>query len=56
MKGFKYAKTIAKIQASAVFHIRDIRRNVLPMFYLDMYGYAMLVLIRMGTNKANENQ
>ena len=32
MKGGKYSKTIAKIQASAVFHIRDIRRNVLPKF------------------------
>ena len=28
MKGFTYAKTIAKIQASAIFHIRDIRRFV----------------------------
>ena len=32
IKGVKYAKTLAKIQASAIFHIRDIRRNVLPKF------------------------
>ena len=32
MKGGKYAKTLAKIQVRAIFHIRDIRRNVLPKF------------------------
>ena len=32
IKGVKYAKTLAKIQASAIFHIQDIRRNVLPKF------------------------
>ena len=30
MKGGKYTKTIAKIQVTRVFRIRDIRRNVLP--------------------------
>ena len=28
----KYAKTLAKIQVSAIFHIPDILRNVLPKF------------------------
>ena len=28
----KYAKTLAKIQFSAIFHMRDIQRNILPKF------------------------
>ena len=39
MKGVEYTKTLAKIQASAIFHIRDIRRNVLSKFieiFIDM--------------------
>ena len=32
MKGGKYAKTLAKIQVRGIFLIRDIRRNVLPIF------------------------
>ena len=32
MKGGKYAKIFAKIQVRAIFHMRDIRRNVLPKF------------------------
>ena len=32
MKGGKYTKTVAKIQARRIFRIRDIRRNVLPKF------------------------
>ena len=32
MKGGKYAKTLAKIQVRAIFHILDIRRNVLLKF------------------------
>ena len=32
MKGGKYTKTLAKIQARRIFRIRDIRRNVLPKF------------------------
>ena len=32
MKGGKYAKILAKIQVRAIFHMRDIRRNVLPKF------------------------
>ena len=30
MKGGTYTKTLAKIQVSGIFRIRDIRRNVLP--------------------------
>ena len=32
MKGGKYEKNLAKIQDREMFHIRDIRRNVLPKF------------------------
>ena len=32
MKGGKYTKTFAKIQARRIFCMRDIRRNVLPKF------------------------
>ena len=28
----KYAKTLAKIQFRAIFHMRDIQRNILPKF------------------------
>ena len=43
IKGVKYAKTLAKIQASAIFHIQDIRRNVLPKFkeiFMDTSGWC----------------
>ena len=57
MKGGKYAKTLAKIQVRGIFRIRDIRRNVLPKFInRDLYGDAILVLIRMGSNMADGNQ
>ena len=53
MKGGTYTKTLAKIQVRGIFRIRDIRRNVLARFtqiYRDLYGDAMLVLIRMSSN------
>ena len=56
MKGSKYAKTLAKSQARGIFRLRDFRRNVLPKFYKDLYGDAMLVLIRMSTNMADGSQ
>ena len=57
MKGGKYAKTLAKNQVSALFHMRDLRRNVLPKFIeICIYGDAMLVLIRLSTNAADGNQ
>ena len=34
MKEGKYAKILAKIQAGAIFHMRDIRGNVLPTFFV----------------------
>ena len=55
MKGGTYTKTLAKIQASGIFRIRDIRRNVLPRLieiYMD-YGDAMLVLTWMSSNMAD---
>ena len=59
MKGGESAKTLAKIQVKGTFRIRDIRRNVLARFtqiYRDLYGDAMLVLIRMSSNMADGNQ
>ena len=56
MKGGKYAKTLAKIQVRRIFRIRDIRRDVFPQFYGDLYGDAMLVPTWMGTNMAEGNQ
>ena len=54
MKGGKYTKTLAKMQARRILRIRDIRRNVLQI-YRDLYGDAMLVLTWMGTNMADGN-
>ena len=59
MKGGTYTKTLAKIQVKGKFRIRHIRRNVLARFtqiYRDLYGDAMLVLIRMSSNMADGNQ
>ena len=36
--------------------MQDMRRNVLTQIYRDLYGDAVLVLIRMGTNMAAGNQ
>ena len=55
MKGGKYAKTLAKNQIRRIFHIPDIRRNVLPKF-IEIHGDAMLVPIRMSSNMADGNQ
>ena len=49
MKGGKYTKTLAEIQARRIFRIRDIRSD-------DLYGDAMLVLTWMGTNMTDGNQ
>ena len=51
MKWGKYVKTHAKIQVKVIFHMRDIWRIDLLKFI-----YAMLVLIRMGTNMAAGHQ
>jgi len=56
MKEGKYAKTLAKILATAIFLMRDMRRNFFTQIYRDLYGDAMLVPIRMGTNMATGNQ
>ena len=57
---------IAILQFSAVFNSRAIRRSVSPkseayhiasaQIYRDLYGDAMLVPMRMGTNMAAGNQ
>ena len=56
MKGGKYAKTLAKIQVRGLFHIRDIRRNVLFKFIEICMETPCLVLIRMSTSMADGNQ
>ena len=57
MKGGKYTKPLAKIQATEIFRIRDIRRNVLPKFIqICMETPYMLVPIWMSTNMADGNQ
>ena len=56
MKQSKYAKTLA---VAAIFLMRDMRINFLPKSESesrDLYGDAMLVPIRMGTNMAVGNQ
>jgi len=55
MKERKYAKSLAKILVTAIFLMRDTRRNFLLKF-TDLYGDAMLVPIRMDTNMAARNQ
>jgi len=52
MKEGKYAKTIAKILVTATL----CGRNFFPKIYRDLYGDAMLVPIRMGTNMAAGNR
>ena len=56
MKRGKYAKTLAKIQVIGMFRTRDVRKNVLAQYIEDLYGDAMLVLIRMSSNMADGNQ
>jgi len=56
MKEGKYAQTLAKILVTATFLMRDMRRNFLPKIYRDLYGDAMLVPIRMGTNTGTGNR
>ena len=55
MKGGKYTKTLAKIQVRRIFRI-EISEERFTQIYRDLYGDAMLVPIRMGTNMADGNQ
>ena len=56
MKEGKYAKTLAKILVTVIFLMQDMRRNFFTQIYRDLYGDAILVPIRMGTNMAAGNQ
>ena len=56
MKGSKYTKFLAKIQARRISRIRDIRRKCFTQIYRDFYGDAMLLPTWMGTNMADGNQ
>ena len=55
MKEGKYAKTLAKFLVTTIFLMQDMRRNFLPKIR-DLYGDAMLLPIRMGTNMAAGNR
>ena len=57
MKGGKYTKTLAKIQAREIIRIRDIFEEIFfSQIYRDLHGDAMLVPTWMGTNMADGNQ
>ena len=55
MKGDKYAKTLAKIQVRNISYTRYPKKHF-TQNYWDLYGDAMLVPTRMGTNMADGNQ
>ena len=60
MKEGKYTKIFAQIQVSAIFHMRDIRRNYVPQIYT-MYSLVWKCLVgahhvQMGTDKEVRNQ
>ena len=52
----KYAKTLSKIQVTAVFLQQDMQRTFLPNIYKDLYGDYMVAPIQISTNMAAENQ
>ena len=60
MKEGKYTKIFAQIQVSAIFHMRDIRRNYVPQIYT-MYSLVWKCLVgahsdghRQGGQKSTE--
>ena len=55
MKGDKYAETLAKIQRNNLIHTRY-PKKCFTQIYRVLYGDAMVVPIRMGTNIANGSQ
>ena len=55
-KDGEYGKTPAKIQFTATFLMQDIQRKRFTQIYSNLYGDAILVPIRIGTNMAAGNQ
>ena len=55
MKGGKYSETLAKIQRNNLIHTRYLKK-CFTQIYRDLYGDAMTVPIRMGTNIADGSQ
>jgi len=47
---------LAKILVTAIFLMQDMRKSFFTQIYRDLYGDAMLVPIRMGTNMVAGNQ
>jgi len=56
MKESKHTKTLAKILVTVIFLMQDMGRKFFTQIYRDLYGDAILVPIRMGTNMAAGNQ
>ena len=56
MKGGKYTKTLAKIQARKMFRVRDIKKICFTQIYRNLYGDGMLVPTLMSSNMADGNQ
>ena len=57
MKQGKYAQTLAKIQVRGIFRIHmRYPKKCFTKIYRHLYGDAMLVPVRMGTNVAGGNQ
>ena len=52
----KTVKTLFKIHVTAIFLVARYAEKRFTQTYRDLYGDAMLVPIRMGTNMAAENQ
>ena len=55
MKEDKYAKNLAKNQVCAIFHMRDIRKKVLPKFKA-LYRRRHVCVPLRGTNMDAGNQ
>ena len=56
MKEGKYAKTLAKNSGHSNFSYARYTEKFFTQIYRDLYGDAMLVPTRMGTNMAAGNQ
>ena len=56
MKEGKYANTLAKFKGHSNFAYARYAEKLFTRIYRDLYGNAMLVPIRIGTNMAAGNQ
>ena len=56
MKEDKFTKSLAKNQVCAIFHVRDVRKNVLPKFIKLCIETPSVCVPSRGTNMATGNQ